>query len=163
MFEGDGLVNSLFDKKRKKLGAKMKWAGYGPDGYGLYSKSQYDDIWRIDEMACVFDASQKEAVFALCSEAYGGKEGAIEEELEMKRRLEALPSELSHKSMARYFLLNEISNRIRMWTGDEELWQEFDESQCLFWNERKVLLRKYPDIEKVVYAKVESSDPDFYG
>lgn len=96
ILEGRSRVSETFDAERKTLGGVLKWRVNGPDGYGLYGFSQVDDddILKIDATACVFDASQEEAVRALCDRTYGRLNVAIQEVFEMQDRLEALEEEI---------------------------------------------------------------------
>ena len=94
ILEGRSLLSKKFDAERQALGGRPKLRGNGPDGYGLYWLCQDNDMSNIDAMACVFDASQEEAVRALCDRTYGRLNVAIQEVFEMQDRLEALEEEI---------------------------------------------------------------------
>jgi len=94
ILEGHSQVSKTFNAERQTLGGKLKLRGNGPDGYGLYWLCQDNDMSNIDAMACVFDASQEEAVRALCDRTYGRLNVAIQEVFEMQDRLEALEEEI---------------------------------------------------------------------
>lgn len=94
ILEGRRLLSETFNAERKALGGMLKLRGNGPDGYGLYWAFQEYDMSTIDAAACVFDASQEEAVRALCDRTYGRINAAIQEVFEMQDRIEALEEEI---------------------------------------------------------------------